>query len=191
MAIAVILSADPYFKTRLSYELEGLFTEIAEALPSPLPADAVCFLDRDTAEIASPPRGAVTFSRRDDADLPIPYRLGAVRERLLRTQKDAPRLSLLADGHTAVLGKRTVHLSDGEFALLSRLLRAEGDYVSRETLLAELWEGEDGGILNVYIHYLRKKLETENERVILSSRGRGYAVNPAYLLPSALPDKAL
>lgn len=181
MPIAVILSNDKYFKIRLRYELEGLFTDLSDAREALARPDAVAFIDTDTYPIAPLPESALTFSRHGGADLPIPFPLGAA-ERLLRGRtKKTARLTLLSDGHTALLDARAVRLSDGEFSLLSRLLRAKGEYVDRQTLLSELWNGEDEGILNVYIHYLRKKLETENEKVILSARGKGYGINPAYL----------
>ena len=44
-----------------------------------------------------------------------------------------------------------------------------------------VWHGDaDGGIVNVYIHYLREKLEDCGERVIIASRGRGYSLSEKY-----------
>jgi two-component system OmpR family response regulator len=61
------------------------------------------------------------------------------------------------------------------------LVNARGAAVSREVILDRVWHGDaDGGIVNVYIHYLREKLETEGERIILASRGRGYSLTEKY-----------
>ena len=50
--------------------------------------------------------------------------------------------------------------------------------MSREELVTAVWgEGADDGVLNVYVHYLREKLEKENERVILYSRKSGYRID--------------
>ena len=42
-------------------------------------------------------------------------------------------------------------------------------------------DGADGGVLNVYIHYLREKLEAGGEKIILSSRKQGYKIVEKYL----------
>ena len=57
-----------------------------------------------------------------------------------------------------------------------------GEFVSRDELSRAVWgEGADGGILNVYIHYLREKLESKGEKVIISSRRGGYKIDGKYL----------
>ena len=60
--------------------------------------------------------------------------------------------------------------------LLSVLKAAKGKSVSREQLIKEVW-GEKGndGLLNLYIHYLRQKLEKDGQRHIFSVRGKGYS----------------
>ena len=35
--------------------------------------------------------------------------------------------------------------------------------------------------MNVYIHYLREKLEADGEKIILSSRSHGYKIDEKYL----------
>lgn len=63
-----------------------------------------------------------------------------------------------------------------ETKLLSVLKAAKGKSVSREQLIKEVW-GEKGndGLLNLYIHYLRQKLEKDGQRHIFSVRGKGYS----------------
>ena len=57
---------------------------------------------------------------------------------------------------------------EGAFDALS-IIEAGGEAVSREEILERVWHGEaDGGIVNVYIHYLREKLESGGERQQLS-----------------------
>lgn len=69
-------------------------------------------------------------------------------------------------------------LTDTEEALLSLLLSAKGQIVSKSELANALFpEAEDGeGSVTVYIHYLRKKLEADGKKRILSHRGRGYSI---------------
>jgi DNA-binding response OmpR family regulator len=85
------------------------------------------------------------------------------------------------EGRLAFIGGRCVKLTEIEYALAA-LLVERGDFISREEILEKIWGGEaDPGIINVYIHYLRGKLETGGERVIISSRLRGYSINPKFL----------
>jgi DNA-binding response OmpR family regulator len=94
-------------------------------------------------------------------------------------KRDTGRLILTKDTRTVQLGDRSVKLTEVEFRLLSVLASAgAGEYVSRERLIREVWgEGVDGGVVNVYIHYLREKLEKDGERIIISSRREGYKIN--------------
>lgn len=75
---------------------------------------------------------------------------------------------------------RTVKLSPTECRLLSRLAQAEGQAVSREELSAHLWGSDNGrsyeGMVSLYVHYLRKKLEDDPRypRHIRTKRGGGY-----------------
>lgn len=73
---------------------------------------------------------------------------------------------------------RSLGLSAREFALL-RVLMANMDRVmSRSRLFEAVWESDYDGVsnvLDVYINYLRNKLEEAgDERVIHTLRGRGY-----------------
>ena len=68
-------------------------------------------------------------------------------------------------------------MTEVEYSLLSALAAAKGEFISRTDLRTAVWgtEGTDG-LLSVYIHYLREKLEGGGEKVILSSRKAGYAL---------------
>ena len=71
------------------------------------------------------------------------------------------------------------HLTPKEFNLLGVLVRNAGRVVPRNVLVSEGWGYEYGDAidrLEVYIRYLRQKLETDPERpeYILTSRGVGY-----------------
>lgn len=93
--------------------------------------------------------------------------------------KSAP-LALAPDG--VFLYGEKILLTATERRLLSALIAADGAVVSREDLISAAFDGEVGaGALNVYIHYLRGKLEAGGRKVILSSSGRGYAVAREFL----------
>jgi two-component system, OmpR family, response regulator len=73
---------------------------------------------------------------------------------------------------------RSVELSARELAVLQCLARRPGRVVSRSELLEEVWgAGFDGptNIVDVYVGYLRKKLERPSDRrLIRTVRGKGY-----------------
>ncbi len=166
----LVLSADMYLVQKIRLELEGEFECVTEGDADILLADA------DTVERI--PSGAITMSRNAQADISLPFRLGQVRELLM---PKAPEALALGD-KCAILDGRSIKLTDVEFALLKAIYARGGGYVKREELLDEVWGGNaDGGVINVYIHYLREKLEKSGERVILASRGEGYRINEKLL----------
>lgn len=76
-----------------------------------------------------------------------------------------------------------VNLSDREAALLAYLMRHPEEELSRARLVEEVW-GDDaeaeGSVVNVYVNYLRNKLERgRHPRVIHTVRGVGYVLSEA------------
>ena len=133
------------------------------------------FLDIDTCEAASV--GKVTMSRHSYCDLPIPFDIDAPARYL--SEKASGRL--IPERREVTIGDLSIKLTELEFLLFSLIVEAGGEAVSREKILEEVWHGEaDGGIVNVYIHYLREKLESGGERVIVASRGKGYSLSEKY-----------
>jgi DNA-binding response OmpR family regulator len=60
---------------------------------------------------------------------------------------------------------RTEALTDREFSLLEHLMVNAGEIVSKEDLLKEVWKSDfqrDPSVVNVYLSYLRKKLERDD-----------------------------
>jgi two-component system, OmpR family, copper resistance phosphate regulon response regulator CusR len=80
----------------------------------------------------------------------------------------------------ATRGGRAIFLSAREFALLRVLLSNVDHVMSRARLYEAVWSSEYDGlsnVLDVYINYLRNKLEEQGgERVIHTVRGRGYVL---------------
>jgi two-component system, OmpR family, response regulator MprA len=77
-------------------------------------------------------------------------------------------------------GKREVVLSPTEFDLLALFLRRPHQVLTREIIMNRIWgldfEGSSN-VLEVYIGYLRAKLEAEGEpRLIHTVRGIGYVL---------------
>jgi len=82
--------------------------------------------------------------------------------------------------HQVFRGEREIHLSAKEFDLLAYLARHPRQVLSREQLLDAVWgyqfDGETN-IVDVYVGYLRQKLEADAEpRLIHTVRGVGYVL---------------
>ena len=130
------------------------------------------------------PEGAPSVPMSKDGDgLKIPFSASALLS-LIEKAKRAPELRLGED--CAYFKGETVHLSELEYSLLSLFVSAGGEFVSREEILERIWHSEKGaGIINVYVHYLREKLERHGEKVIISSRSSGYKIDARFLREGA------
>jgi len=77
-------------------------------------------------------------------------------------------------------GKRAIELTAKEFDLLEYLLTNPRQVFTRDQILERVWGYDflgDSNIIEVYIRYLRLKLEENNEkRLIHTVRGVGYAL---------------
>ena len=133
-------------------------------------------LDIDTCPTENA-EGCLTVGR--GGRLPYPFPLSAL-DGLFSSSVERSPLYPLADGSGVALRGRIIPLTEVEMKLFRALYEAEGT-VSREELMARVWGGDaDGGVLNVYIHYLRAKLEANGERIITAARGQGYKINDGY-----------
>lgn len=95
--------------------------------------------------------------------------------------KRGEALVMANDKRCAYLFGEEIRLTEVEYKLLGKLLSACPEFVSREELLATVWGGEcDTGVVNVYIYYLRQKLEKSGSKVIISSRSYGYKIDEKY-----------
>ena len=74
-----------------------------------------------------------------------------------------------------------IPLSGKEYALLEYLMRNKGRVVSESMIVEHVWDMNYEGtsnIVNVYINYLRKKIDSEFEvRLIRTIRGHGYTID--------------
>jgi two-component system OmpR family response regulator len=84
------------------------------------------------------------------------------------------------DAHRVARGGRDVSLSPTEFNLLRFLLANQGRVLSKGQILDHVWDFDfngDGGIVETYIGYLRRKLDDgEEDRLIHTVRGVGYTL---------------
>ena len=112
--------------------------------------------------------------------------LARVRARLRRTGLDEPedgwlRVSDLAvnpSSREVISGEQAIHLTAREFDLLLHLIRHPSQVQERRSILDSLW-GEnwvcDDNLLDVYVRYLRKKLEPPGKPTLIQTvRGVGF-----------------
>ena len=82
--------------------------------------------------------------------------------------------------HQVSRAGRVIDLSPKEYALLEFLLRNLGRTVTRAEIIEEVWRVHNGSITNVvdvYINYLRRKLDTGSDRPLIRTiRGVGYQI---------------
>ena len=89
-------------------------------------------------------------------------------------------LQIDAERYVVTRAGRSVELSARELAVLQCLARRPGRVVSRSELLEEVWNGDvdrSSNLVDVYVGYLRKKLERPTgRRLIRTVRGRGFVL---------------
>jgi two-component system, OmpR family, response regulator len=91
-------------------------------------------------------------------------------------------LSLDEDSHEVRRGGDLVELTATEFELLRYLMRNPKRVLSKAQILDRVWNYDFGGQANVvelYISYLRKKVDAGREPMIHTMRGAGYVLKPA------------
>jgi two-component system, OmpR family, response regulator MprA len=110
-------------------------------------------------------------------------RIRAVLRR--RAPGEQPRTYQVADlvlddrAHRVYRDGREIDLTPREYELLVFFLRHPGEVLSQDRLLAAIWGYRGSKVLDVYVGYLRTKLESEGEsRLIHTVRGIGYVLRP-------------
>jgi two-component system OmpR family response regulator len=88
-------------------------------------------------------------------------------------------LELDEDQHVVRRAGAEVSLSPTEFKLLRHLLSNAGRVLSKPQLLDHVWNydfGGDAGVVESYISYLRRKIDTVEPKLIHTVRGVGYVL---------------
>lgn len=170
-----VYTDDKYLKRKIELELLDEFT-ITESC-----AD-IAISDLDSAAATRGEGTVITLSRELACDVKIPFRIGELKDYILSKSNSSPRLSITDSPRQAVLDGVDIKLTELEFALLSLLISGAGNFVSREEINEKIFHSTDGGMINLYVHYLREKLEACGEKIILSSRKNGYCIDKKYLM---------
>jgi two-component system, OmpR family, response regulator len=83
------------------------------------------------------------------------------------------------DAHRVTRAGTEVSLSPTEFNLLRFLLASQGRVLSKAQILDHVWNydfGGDGGVVETYVGYLRRKVDDVDPRLIHTIRGVGYVL---------------
>ena len=91
-------------------------------------------------------------------------------------------LELDEDSHEVRRNGRLIELTATEFELLRYLMRNPRRVVSKSQILDRVWDYDFGGkssVVEIYISYLRKKIDAEGAPMLHTVRGAGYMIKPA------------
>ena len=91
-------------------------------------------------------------------------------------------LVLDEDSHEVTRAGDPIALTSTEFELLRFLMRNPKRVLSKAQILDRVWSYDFGGrsnIVELYISYLRKKIDSGREPMIHTLRGAGYVLKPA------------
>ncbi len=88
-------------------------------------------------------------------------------------------LTLDDDAHRVTRAGEEIALSPTEFNLLRFLMANQGRVMSKAQILDHVWQydfGGEGGVVETYIGYLRRKLHDNDHKLIHTIRGVGYTL---------------
>jgi DNA-binding response OmpR family regulator len=127
--------------------------------------------------------GADDFIAEPFAFAELAARIRAVLRRgsrLARAVLSVEDLELDRISHSVQRSGYAVSLSPKEFALLECLMHHAGQPVSRTEIVREVWKlnfGTPTNVVDVYINYLRRKLDTGHKQPLIRTiRGFGYQI---------------
>jgi DNA-binding response OmpR family regulator len=142
--------------------------------------------------------GADDFAFRSAASSPeLLARARAVLHRGSRPQYSVLRvrdLELNRARRTVSRAGKVIHLTSKEFSLLEYLMRNAGQDVTRDQIIEHAWNlpaAPHTNVVEVYINYLRKKIDGEFEQKLIQTiRGTGYRLLKADI-PGNSPARAV
>jgi two-component system, OmpR family, response regulator len=86
------------------------------------------------------------------------------------------------DSHEVHRGQEEIHLTATEFELLRYFMRNPRRALSKAQILDRVWQYDFGGqanIVELYVSYLRRKIDKGREPMLHTLRGVGYVLKPA------------
>lgn len=178
-----ILSQDEMYAQWLLLLLSERFTRVTvseSALTAP--TSAIYIVDLDSASLPKKEHSiTICFSSYSDRLLQHGGLLRPFSPEELYSAIDGADVKgedgALQEGDRVIIfGSRHIRLTEREYSLYSLLAEAKGKSVDRTTLCQKIWGCEDTESLNIYIYYLRRKLEQNGIKAIKAHRGKGYSL---------------
>ncbi len=167
----LVVSLDELFGKAIALELgeRGWDTRFSTAFEG---GTRLLVVDADTIDTEKIKSVMITFSTADGkGDLTRPFLIESLLERIKEIE---------SGGGKVVNHDRYEHLrfTEKERMLLDLLLENRGKVVGIDEIIKVVWNDEvSSNIVNVYIRYLREKLEGDGDkRVIFTVRGKGYKI---------------
>ncbi|MEV6108889.1 response regulator transcription factor [Streptomyces sp. NPDC051940] len=170
-------------------DLDGL--EVLRRLHARTPEVPVLFLTaRDAVEdrIAGLTAGGDDYVTKPFSLEEVVARLRGLLRRAGRTETRGTSVLVVGDlvldedTHEVSRGGDAVELTATEFELLRYLMRNPRRVLSKAQILDRVWSYDFGGQANVvelYVSYLRKKIDAGRPPMIHTRRGAGYQIKPA------------
>lgn len=182
---ACVVSRDRVFAQFVRLTLSEKLDSVTVAEGAHLPVARRYVFDLDSFTPESYPAGEILcLSRKQSCPPNFPYLFASRplrKARLLALfgliePERGDGLTPLPERKSVLLAGREIPLSPTEYALFYALWENGEEPISAETLREIVWgkDSPDKNAVNLYIHYLRRKLEPDGVKRILSVRGRGY-----------------
>ena len=197
----LILSEDAIFARMLELELEAMhFSVQINSTPAARENDLI-LVDLDSASIpqkAGKDARIVGFTRHFEVSqldagrrcsmiLHRPFQMRVLREEVAligssaqereEHKREKGTLDVTLEGNLLAIGKDVLTLRPKEVDVMSVLLSNRGKAVSREALCERIGESSTNKT-DVHVCYLRRKIATVTERVIIKTvRGQGYKID--------------
>lgn len=170
---------------------DGSGFELCHQLRDVLPDLAVIFVTaKDTLadKITGLDLGGDDYITKPFSVAEVVSRVNAVLRRVGGGQSDQRGRRVLADlildedAHIVMRGNQSIELSPTEFRLLQFLLENAGRVMSKQQILANVWNYDfpgDPGVVEKFVSQLRKKLDDGRSPLLHTIRGFGYVMREA------------
>ena len=137
-----------------------------------------------TVKVAGFEAGADDYLTKPFAFKELLFRLKALSRRhsvqpMVPKRLEVADLVLDTDSHQVWRGGKRIILTAREYALLEYLLINQGRVMSRVNIQENVWDihfNTNTNVVDVYINYLRRKIDTEEPKLVHTVFGVGYMI---------------
>ena len=168
---------------RLGSQPDGLALARRLRATSDVPLIFLTAADQLEDRLAGFDSGADDYLTKPFAVAELRARIAALLRRSGRLESETWQVADLVVDEGARLvsrGEETIELTRTEFDLLAELGRRRDRPVSKDHLLAAVWQFDsyDQNLVEVHVSALRRKLEEHGPRLVHTVRGVGYVLRP-------------